>query len=110
MTTMNPRLLAENVLFLLQQDPSRYVSFGPYWYTIKALLKQFYTRDNLFLLGDHVDADVVKAQPVHGSADEVLYAAVEWYRNHQAYGFGRREFETDDGEVVQLMDPDAGGL
>lgn len=108
--TVDTKQLAENALFLLQQDPSRYRSFGPYWYTIKALLKRYYTRDNLHLLGDYTDPEVVAAQPVHGSMDEVLLAACDWYRNHQAFGLGRAQFETDDGEVVHLLDQDAGGL
>lgn len=107
---INPATLAASVLQLLQQDPSRYRSFGPYWYTIKALLKQHYTRDNLSLLGDFVDPDVQAAQPRHKSMQEVLAGAIGWYSAHQAYGLGRAEFETPDGEVVRLVDPDAGGL
>ena len=107
---INPQTLAASILQILQQDPASYRSFGPYWYTIKALLKRYYTRDNLSLLGDYVDPEVQAAQPVHGSADEVLAAAVNWFRNHQQFGLGRNTFETDDGEVIRLLDPDAGGL
>ena len=107
---IDPRTRAESTLLLLQQDPRRYLSFGPYWYTVKALLKRYYTRDNLALLGDHIDPAVQAAQPRHAGMAEPLTAACAWYSDHQAYGLGRAEFETPDGEVIQLRDPDAAGL
>ena len=64
------KTFAASTLELLQQDPRRYVNFGPYWYLVKAVLKKFYTRDNLHLLGDHVDADVVARMAALG-CDEI---------------------------------------
>ena len=55
--TPDPKTLAANTLLLLQADPSKYRTFGPYWPLMKSLLLRYYTRDNLFLLGPHVDRE-----------------------------------------------------
>lgn len=103
--------LAASILGMLQADPSKYVSFGPYWPLIKALLKQRYTRDNLFLLGDHVDPEAAAHMPPHASLDEALEAAIEFHRGHMAYGIGQATFhDAETGDAWILRDPDAGGL
>ncbi|MEY8688469.1 MAG: hypothetical protein AB9M53_01135 [Leptothrix sp. (in: b-proteobacteria)] len=104
---IDPKTFAANTLQLLQDEPRRYLSFGPYWYLVKAVLKQFYTRENLMLLGDFTDPDVIAAMPVHDKLQDALAGAVEWYRNAEAYGLGRETFETPDGETVTLRDQDA---
>lgn len=105
------KTLAASVLALLQADQARYVSFGPYWPLIKALLKKFYTRDNLSLLGDSVDREAASHMPPHGSLPEALEAAIEHYRRHQAHGLGLATFEDDaTGDRWTLADPDASGL
>lgn len=111
MTTVHAPTLAASVLQLLQTDPARYRSFGPYWPLVKALLLKHYTRDNLFLLGPTVDADAASHMPPHANLDEALQAAIEFYNAHQCYGLGGNEF-TDDatGDTWTLIDPDAGGL
>lgn len=103
--------LAGSILQLLQTDPSKYRTFGPYWPLVKALLLKHYTRDNLFLLGPHVDREAASHMPPHVSLDDALRAAVEFHRNCAAYGLGTNEF-TDEatGDTWKLVDPDAGGL
>lgn len=103
--------MAASVLALLQGDPSRYRSFGPYWPLVKALLKKHYTADNLFLLGPATCRDAAEHMPPHVSLPEALAAAVEFYRGHQAYGMGGNDF-TDErtGDRWVLDDPDAGGV
>lgn len=108
---IDPKTFAENTLQLLQQDPRRYVLFGVYWYLVKRVLKKFYTRDNLHLLGDHIDQDVVQRMPAHADLQEALAAAVEEYRKNASFNLGSNE--VDDlvgGGTFHLVDPDAGGL
>jgi hypothetical protein len=107
---MNARAFAESTLQLLQQDPRRYRNFGPYWWFVKALLKQFYTRDNLHLLGDYEEPDALTrmAPEATTSLDAALQAAVEEYRQNATYNLGRTTVTDANGEVYTLSDPDAG--
>jgi hypothetical protein len=108
---IDPKTFAASTLQLLQDDPRRYRLFGPYWYLVKAVLKKFYTRDNLHLLGDHVDADVVARMPEHASLPEAIAAAVEVYRTNASFNLGSNQVEDPvGGGVFTLVDPDAGGL
>ena len=108
---IDPKTFAASTLELLQQDPRRYRNFGPYWYLVKAVLKKFYTRDNLNLLGDHVDADVVARMPEHADLNEALAAAVEEYRTNASFNLGSNEVaDPVGGGTFTLLDPDAGGL
>jgi len=107
---LNAGALAASILALLQADPSRYRSFGPYWPLIKHLLKQSYSQDNMFLLGQAIDRDAAARMPSHTSIAEALAAAVEFYRSHQAYGMGSNQFVDDNGDEWVLADADAGGL
>lgn len=107
--TAEPAKFAASALQILQADPRAYLSFGAYWYFVKALLKRYYTADNLFLLGDYEDQDVIARMPVL-SAEEMLAAAIETYQHNAAYNLGRNEVEDDNGETFILIDPDAGGL
>ena len=105
------KTFAKNTLQLLQEDPSRYLSFGPYWPLVKALLKRYYTADNLSLLGDHMDREAAARMPDHDSLEQALDAAVDFHRNWMAYGMGSNKFVDDaTGDEWILRDPDAGGL
>lgn len=105
---MNPRAFAESTLQLLQQDPRRYRNFGVHWYLVKEVLKRFYTRDNLHLLGDYRDLSVIERMPPAESLEDALQAAVEEYRQNAVLNLGRNEVEGPDGEVFVLYDLDAG--
>lgn len=105
---IDPKQLAESTLMLLQTDPRNYRNFGVYWYLIKALMKRYYTRDNLYMLGDYVDPTVVERVPAHETLDEALEAAVETYRVNAAYGMGTNEFSDPEGQTFTLADEDAG--
>lgn len=108
---IDQKTLAANILQLLQTNPERYASFGPYWPLVKALLKKHYTHDNLFLLGPAVDHEAAARMPEHASLAEALEAAVEFHRNHMAYGMGSSTFvDEETGDEWVLRDPDAGGL
>lgn len=101
------KTLASSILALLQADPGRYVSFGPYWPLVKALMKRYFTRENLALLGDHIDREAAAHMPPHADLNEALAAAIEFYRDHQAYGMGQSVFiDPATGDAWQLQDPD----
>lgn len=108
---IDPKTFAASTLHLLQQDPRRYRLFGVYWYLVKRVLLKFYTRDNLHLLGDYVDADVTARMPGHADLQEALVAAVEEYRKNASFNLGSNEVEDPTGGgTFRLVDPDAGGL
>lgn len=105
---MDPKQMADSTLQLLQADPSKYVNFGMYWYLIKAVMKRFYTQDNLYLLGEFVDQDVVARMPAHASLDEALVAAAEEYQQNAMFNLGSNVVTDADGEAFTLIDQDAG--
>ena len=106
---MDIETFAKSTLQLLQQDPRRYRNFGVYWYLVKAVLKKFYTQDNLGMLGEYVDPDCLARMPSHDSIQEALDAAVEEYGQNARYNIGR--INVDDlagGGRFTLHDEDAG--
>lgn len=105
---IDPKQLAASTLQLLQADPRNYRNFGMYWFLIKELLKRYYTRDNLYMLGDYTDPTVTARMPAHENLQEALAAAVETYRVNAAYAMGASDFSDLDGETFALCDPDAG--
>lgn len=108
---IDPKTFAASTLQLLQDDPRRYRLFGAYWYLVKQVLKRFYTRDNLHLLGDHVDPAVIERMPDHADLQEALAAAIEEYRKNASFNLGSAEVEDlAGGGTFRLVDPDAGGL
>jgi hypothetical protein len=104
---LNPQKVAASVLQLLAEDPRRYRNFGVYWYFIKALLKHYYTRDNLHLLGEHEDPDIIARMPKL-SAEETLRAAIDTYRWNAQFNLGSPEHLDQAGELFRLFDPDVG--
>lgn len=108
---IDPKTFAASTLQLLQDDPRRYRLFGAYWYLVKQVLKKFYTRDNLHLLGDYIDPAVIERMPQHADLQEALAAAIEEYRKNASFNLGSAEVEDlAGGGTFRLVDPDAGGL
>lgn len=108
---IDPQTFAASTLQLLQQDPRRYVLFGVYWYLVKRVLLKFYTRDNLHLLGDHIDTEVTARMPHHADLQDALAAAIDEYRKNASFNLGSNEVEDlAGGGTFRLVDPDAGGL
>lgn len=105
---MDVKQFAASTLQLLQADPRNYRNFGVYWYLVKVVLKQFYTRDNLYMLGDYLDRGVIARMPDHESLIEALEAAAETYQFNATYAMGSNQVEDADGEFFTLLDPDAG--
>lgn len=105
---IDPKTFAASTLALLQDDPRRYRSFGPYWYFVKALMKRFYSRENLHLLGEHMDQAVIDRMPPHTDLQEALAAAIEEYRQNASFNMGSNLVTDPSGEQFVLIDPDAG--
>jgi hypothetical protein len=103
---IDPKQLAASTLQLLQADPRRYKNFGVYWYFIKALMKHYYTKDNLYLLGDFVDQTVTDRMPKEQSLEESLDAAIEEYQQNFRFRMGKNPIDPD-GEEFVLFDQDA---
>ena len=105
----DPKTFAESTLQLLQQDPRRYRNFGVYWFFVKALLKRYYTKDNLYMLGGYEDAGVVASMPVLEGFQETLAAAIEEYQLNAAYNMGRSTVSDPvGGGTIMIHDEDAG--
>lgn len=105
---IDPKTFAASTLQLLQQDTRRYRSFGAYWWLVKAVLKQFYTQDNLHLLGGYMAPDAEARMPAHTDIREALTAAIEEYRQNATFNLGSNQVTDRDGELYTLIDPDAG--
>lgn len=105
--SLKPAQIARNILLLLQEDPKRYRNFGVWWWPIKAIMKHYYTREQLHLLGDYEDPAGIEKTPA-ASLDETLLAALETYAHNARYNLGRAETEGPDGETYVVYDEDAG--
>lgn len=105
---IDPKTLAASTLQLLQADPSKYRCFGVHWYFIKALMRRYYTADNLYLLGDYEDPDVIARMPAHANLAEALAAAVEEYNTNATFNMGSNVVTDQDGASFTLIDTDAG--
>lgn len=96
-----------NVLQMLQTEPARYKNFGIYWWPIKALLRRYYNRDNLYLLGSYEDPDGAARVPKVG-LQEMLQLAFEEYQQNARYGLGSGQVTDTEGEPYTIYDQDAG--
>ncbi len=105
---MDPKTFAASTLQLLQEDPRRYRHFGAYWYLVKAVLKRFYTRDNLHLLGDYMDQSVIDRMPLHSGLADALACAIEEYRQNASFNLDSNVVTDAEGEAFTLIDTDAG--
>ena len=106
---IDPKTFAASTLQLLQEDPRRYRHFGVHWYLVKAVLKKFYARDNLHLLGDYMDQSVIDRMPAHADLHQAIAAAIEEYRQNAAFNMGRVEVEDPTGGgTFTLVDTGAG--
>lgn len=96
-----------NVLDILQTDPARYRNFGIYWWPVKALLKRYYTRDHLYLLGDYEDPDGASRVP-RVPLQEMLQRAFQEYAQNARFNLGRNIVSDAADEPYRIYDEDAG--
>jgi len=95
-----------SILQILQAKPLAYRSFGIYWWPIKAILKQKYTKENLYLLGDYVDPDGVERVPDVGVSEMIKQAFSEFQMN-TSFGFDGNQVTDTEGEPYTIFDQDA---
>jgi|APMI01.1.fsa_nt_gi hypothetical protein len=100
---IDPKTFAASTLQLLQKDPRRYRNFGVYWYFVKALMKRFYKRENLGLLGEYMDPDTMARMPEHADLQSALESAIAEYRQNAAFNLGRGEVEDPVGGGTFLL-------
>lgn len=105
---ISPKVFADSALQLLQADPANYRNYGMYWFLVKRVIKQFHTRDNLYLLGDYEDASVNERIPAFDNLGEALQAAAEEYRYNVTFNNKSPHQEDDQGDPFVLFDSDAG--
>lgn len=110
-TSIAPAEFAASVRTLLDEDVRRYRNFGAYWFFVKALLKRFYDRHQMPILGDYEDKDVNAMIPedVRASLGGMLAAAAAEYQSNAAFNLGQNKLENPDGEFFTLIDPDVEG-
>jgi hypothetical protein len=106
---IDPATFAASVRALLDEDPRRYRNFGAWWFVVKALLKRFYDRHEMPLLGDYVDPTVNARLPAVTGLQDALTMASEEYQQNASFNLGRAMVEDDDGELYMLSDPDMDG-
>jgi len=98
---------ARNILQILQTKPQRYREFGVYWWLIKELLKEHYSKDDLYLLGNFTDTQIHERLP-DVSEDELIHLAILEHQQNAAYNLGRNSVNDHEGEPYVIYDEDAG--
>jgi hypothetical protein len=106
---MDPAKFAKSTRALLDEDPRRYRNFGSTWFFVKALLKRFYDRHEMPILGDYEDASVNARIPAGLNAYEMMERAAEEYAQNAAFNLGSGWVEDDDGARFLLLDTDVEG-
>lgn len=97
---------ARNCVQVLQQQPEFYRAFGIYWWPVKAILKHFHSRDELYLLGDYEDPVGAAAVPRVG-LQEILRLALEEQERNVRDHLLPQWVQTQDGPYF-IFDEDAG--
>lgn len=106
--TIVPVRLAASVRTLLLADPRRYRNFGAYWFVIKTLLKEHYSRDELPLLGDYDDPSVTARLPAYPDQQALLHDAIAAYRHNAKFNMHSSLVSDPQGETFMLFDEDMG--
>ncbi len=107
MDELRLKSVCRNILDTLQTDPRQYRLFGIFWWPVKAILRRYYTTDNLYMLGEYEDANVAEMVPA-GSLDETLSRALHEYGYNAQFNMLRAEVRNEEGEPVTIYDDDAG--
>ena len=105
----NPDTFAASTRALLNEDWRRYRCFGAYWWFVKALLKRYYDRHAMPMLGDYEDPEAADLVPPGMSGGEMLAAAVETYRANAVLNLNSQKVEDAQGQTYILVDPDMPG-
>jgi len=98
------------VIQLLQANPSNYRAFGPYWWSIKRILKEHYNQDVLYALGPQDEPEtraiLAKLWPAEESRWE---AALNHYVEKTVHGEAQDRYSAlPDGSPYEVHDQDFG--
>ena len=103
-----PDQLAANIRKVLDNKPADYRNFGVYRYFVKAFLKKYYTKENLYMLGEYEQPEVVEKMPKYSNFEDAMHDALLMWRANWENNMGRAiSIDLDSDEVV-LFDEDAG--
>jgi hypothetical protein len=103
------RAFAASTRSLLNEDWRRYRNFGPYWWFVKALLKRFYSRHEMPMLGDYEDPQASEMVEAGQTGAEMLALATEMYRANAVLNLNSQRVEDAHGQALILVDPDMPG-
>lgn len=103
-----PKQVAANIRKILDNDIRAYRNFGVYWYFVKSMLKRYYSRAEMPILGDFEQADLVARMPQYDSLEDALHDALLTWRQNYEHNMGRSETIAPDGEPATLFDEDIG--
>lgn len=103
-----PDQLAKNIRIMLDDNVKYYRNFGVYWYFVKAFMKKYYTKDNLYLLGDFEQPEVVGRMPKYDNFEDAMHDALMFAQANQMHNMGSPTSIAPDDEPVTLFDEDAG--
>lgn len=103
-----PDQIAANIRKILDNDIKAYRNFGVYWYFVKSFLKKYYTKDELYFLGDFEQADVVARMPEYDNFEDAMHDALLISRANWENNMGSATSIAPDDEPVTLFDEDVG--
>jgi len=95
--------MAHVIAWRLSHDPLRYKDYGPYWWAIKPILRQYG-----YAVGEHEDNATIR-QTYCGKHNEATLLMADLFREAylQSQFIGTNRFMLDDeGEFWELFDED----
>ena len=103
-----PQGVLQNIVQVLQEHPTYYRNFGPWWWPLKRILKRAgFDRHNLQVLGDHDEDDERLHEMTDGLTDvELVTRALEAQEYSAKFTPGGPNQYWPDGEPYHLIDPD----
>ncbi len=104
-----PEVWLRGIYTILQRQPHKFKSFGPYWWWIKRQLKTAYPGALFFLVpaakadDPQVTATLLKE---HGDVEKMWLAAIRHHQRAVTGGFDDPYGVMPDGATYYLADPD----
>lgn len=103
-----PDQIAANIRKLLDDNIAVYHNFGVYWYFVKALLKKYYTIDQMPILGSFEQPEVVARMPAYDKFEDAMHDALLYWRANWENNSNDATSIAPDNEPVTLFDADIG--
>ena len=103
-----PDQIAANIRTMLDNKIAVYHNFGVYWYFVKALLKRYYTIDQMPILGSYEQPEVVERMPNYDNFEDAMFDALLFFRANLEQNGNDATSIAPDNEPVTLFDADIG--